>query len=96
MTNEKIDAICEQAVTTWGAGHQAIKTCEEMAELIVALAKRINDSPIEDEAIVDELADVSICLRQMILYFGVEDVVERIDYKIERLALAIENNSGAI
>lgn len=68
---------------------QAIKTCEELAELTVQLSKRLNGSPTTNEAIIDEIADATIMVRQMRNLFGHDVVDMRIDHKLTKLNIAL-------
>ena len=72
----------KKATKKWGWDAQIDQIIEEMAELTVALNKYKRKKLFEDksinkdfiENIFTELADVSICLEQMIDYFGEESV----------------------
>lgn len=84
-------AVYENAIAQYGMGEQILKAIEEMAELTNELAKSINPSSTTLDRIVDEIADVTIMMEQMRLLFDVnQDVQERIDYKVERLAQRIK------
>ena len=76
----------------YGLPLQKGKAIEELGELIVALQKDIlssvissdNDNTLSDE-IVDEIADVTIVLKQLIKLSGSEDELnKRIVYKLTR------------
>ena len=76
----------------YGLPLQKGKAIEELGELIVALQKDIlssvissdNDNALSDE-IVDEIADVTIMLNQLVKLSGSEDELnKRIVYKLTR------------
>lgn len=78
---------------TYGLQHQSYKAIEEMCELGQALLKWWDDKPEGDtvsmlnlrENVIDELADVSIMLAQLVYGFDAsEEVLNRMDYKLDR------------
>ena len=82
--------ICRGALDTFGAEAQVMMAIEEMSELTKELCKyrRGRDNV---EAIAEEIADVEIMLRQMMLLFDCrEDVDKFCRYKLERLARRVE------
>lgn len=88
---EKFDEFFFAAVIKWGEESQIGMAIEECAELIVAARKlsRVGGrvvSPTALEAFVDEIADVTIMMRQMALLVGVACVEERIAFKVARLS----------
>ena len=60
------------AIKKWGINSQIDMCIEECAELIVVLAKlgRKKNGISDLKEVVGELADVDICISQMILIFG--------------------------
>lgn len=75
-------------VETYGSDKQEDMAIEECSELIKAILKfrrsNTKDSDLRD-AIIDEIADVQIMLTQLGIIFNcVEEVNERIDFKIDR------------
>lgn len=85
--------IYNKAMNKWGWVAQTDQTIEEMAELMVAFNKqkrntiykeKMNKDEIDDNLFI-ELADVYICLEQMINYFGKEKVEEKINSQLTRL-----------
>ena len=75
-------------VETYGSDKQEDRAIEECSELIKAILKfrrsNAQDSDLRD-AVIDEIADVQIMLTQLGIIFNcVEEVNERIDFKIDR------------
>lgn len=75
-------------VETYGSDKQEDMAIEECLELIKAILKfrrsNAKDSDLRD-AVIDEIADVQIMLTQLGIIFNcVEEVNERIDFKIDR------------
>lgn len=75
-------------VETYGSDKQVDMAIEECSELIKAILKfrrsNAKDSDLRD-AVIDEIADVQIMLTQLGIIFNcVEEVNERIDFKIDR------------
>lgn len=91
MTPEEELEILKDALYCFGYSHQKLKTIEEMSELTKELCK--NESM---EHIAEEIADVLIMVSQMILYFDLQDLVEKYkDQKLHRLrVLLFEMNYG--
>ena len=73
-------------INTYGTKPQQDIAIEEMSELQKAILKhRRYGSKETEQAIIDEIADVSIMLEQLkIIYSCSKEVEERIDYKIDR------------
>lgn len=75
-------------VETYDSDKQEDMAIEECSELIKAILKfrrsNAKDSDLRD-AVIDEIADVQIMLTQLGIIFNcVEEVNERIDFKIDR------------
>lgn len=78
--------ICRRALEAIGAQAQVMMVIEEMSELTKELCKhrRGRDNV---KAIAEEIADVEIMLRQMVMLFDCAGQVETFRrYKLERLA----------
>lgn len=83
------EAICEDALDTFGIEHQMDKCIEECAELINALEKyRLGRALSPD--VVTEIADVMITCVQMSIVFGRVAVVHEEARKLKRLEKRIE------
>ena len=75
---------CRMIANHYGVDSQNLIAIEEMSELTKELCKHERKFHRERE-IVEELADVSIMIEQLISLFNVEDkVYEVIDYKLDR------------
>ena len=82
--------VYESAIKHWGADAQALKAIEELAEVIVEIAKWWNN--IGDiEHMAEETADATIMLEQLRLMHDINGKVNAyMDEKIERLQKRIE------
>ena len=92
------------ALKVFGEEAQMDKAVEELAELIVAIQK-FKQSSVNDNTstktmmkrvadITDELADVTIIIKQLSIIFGERDVEKRINFKLKRLNSRIELFNG--
>lgn len=97
MKRSQKRAIYAQALNRYGLNSQVFMVFEEMGELQDALAKYIRGR-VTTEAVITELADVSIMVEQMAQYFGVEDFRIEKERKLDRLAIRLSspntNNSN--
>ncbi len=85
--------VLKRAIATYGTKAQVDMAIEEMSELTKALCKERRsdlDSSKHTETVanvIEEIADVAIMLRQMMIIFDHDNEVEGIiQYKIDRLA----------
>lgn len=78
------DAI-KQIARHYGFRHQAIKTAEECSELAAAMNKLVNGEGGRN-AVVEEMADVQIMLRQMQYLMRIDhsEISAMVDYKVNR------------
>ena len=98
MTKEQRQKLYDQAEKEWGLVAQYDQAVEEMGELIVAINKykrkclygEVKNNEKAEEALVEELADVSMCLEQLIGYMGEDKVALMLDKKLEKLKHEIE------
>lgn len=86
MTEQEI---YQKAVAQYGVEPQVKMAIEEMAELTNAFMKFDRGRNTVDD-IVEEIADVTIMMRQMALIFGQKAVDLQIAYKTQRLAKRME------
>ena len=93
---EALSAGGASALENFGTRPQMIKACEEMGELITVLCKKLNGSPVTDEAIIDEVADVLTMSHQMYAIFDKAAIDKRIVYKLDRLLSAIRKRNGGV
>lgn len=98
MNKEERQTIYKKAEELWGLVAQYDQAIEEMAELTVAINKykrkylygEYKSDPKIEENLIEELADVKMCMEQLWRYVG-EDKVERVlDSKFEKLKKLID------
>ena len=98
MTEQERLKVYEKATKLWGLVAQYDQCVEEMGELIVAINKfkrkvlykeYKGDSKIIDN-LVEEIADVSICLEQMRYFFKDHNIDEVIEKKMQKFLGQIE------
>ena len=77
--------IYRKAIETYGVEAQTKMAIEEMAELTNALMKFARGRNTVDD-IIEEIADVTIMMRQLAIIYGQKAVDLQIDYKTQRLA----------
>ena len=84
------DEICRAALETFGEWAQMAMAVEEMSELTKELCKyRRGRNNVE--SIAEEIADVQIMLRQLVILFDCKETVDKYRrYKLERLAKRIK------
>ncbi len=78
------DEILRKAIRHYGEQKQKLLTIGEIGELLALVGKLAQGRDASAEWI-DEVADVTIMLRQMALIIGTAAVEARIDYKVNRL-----------
>lgn len=82
--NEHERQVFNKALSEYGITSQKMMTIEECAELINALAK-LARGRVSQMDIITELADVSIMVDQMSLFFGEELFKQERERKVNRL-----------
>jgi NTP pyrophosphatase (non-canonical NTP hydrolase) len=85
------DEIFANAIFKWGKDAQLKMAIEECSELIKAICKSYRSGGGMSDEIVDEVADVTIMMRQLALMAGYIRVDERIEFKMGRLKDRVEN-----
>ena len=86
FTRKERQTIYEKAIDHYGVTRQLWKAVEEMSELTKELAKYAAAGETTREALIDEIADVTVMMEQLRLIFGVDASVRiRVDYKAHRL-----------
>lgn len=98
MTEEQ-KAKCHKIADHYGEEHQMLKAVEEMAELTQAILKR-RTCEWAYTAFVEELADVSIMLEQMVHFCeknhgGSKYLAETIGAKLDRQLERMESENDA-
>lgn len=85
MTETEKVILYTKVLDAWGYEAQEKMVHEEIGELLSALGKisRGRATPME---VITELADVSIMIEQMAVYFGLDDFKAEKEYKLQRLA----------
>lgn len=84
----------ERIIQQNGSTMQMIVAMEEMSELTKELSKNIRGFNNRD-AIIEELADVYVCLMELeiIHQIKIQDLIEMVNAKIERLEERMNNES---
>lgn len=89
--NTNHDGVLETALRRFGIENQTRMLFEEMAELQDALCKLSRDR-VTAEAVITEIADVKIMLRQLELHYGEDAVAAETERKLQRLIELIEHD----
>ena len=89
MINEKFKQTCQRALDVFTFPEQREMMLEEMNELGLTLQHH-RRGRIAAAAVVEEIADVMIVAYQMAIAFGVDNVQDMIDYKLDRLNKRID------
>ncbi len=76
--------IYKKTISRWGNDAQYDQMVEECAELITAL-KHFRRGKVNQQAVVDELADVTLMLGQLTWMFGTERVEDAVQLKLQKL-----------
>ncbi|MDW7643477.1 MAG: antitoxin [Desulfuromonadales bacterium] len=77
----------------WGEEAQYDQAVEECAELIASL-KHLKRGKVEEEVIIEELADVTLMVGQLTYMFGEERVQKAVERKIAKLRGLLEHDGG--
>jgi len=91
MNTEERQRIYEAALDAWDVKDQAMKCCEECAELIQAIMKfflfgRPKNKEKHRNNVIEEVADVMVTTKQIIISLDIEQEVEdQIDKKLKRV-----------
>ena len=83
------DDILRDAIKTFGKRHQANMAVGEIGELLALFGREVQGRTTRDEWI-DEIADITVMSRQLALMIGIEEVEDRVEFKIKRLQEKIE------
>lgn len=90
LTDDEIDNIITDAISTFGKENQIMKLFEEMSELQNAICKHSCGRSTNND-VCEEIADVMIVCMQMAEIFGVDNVEKFALLKMKRLKQRIEN-----
>lgn len=74
----------EKTIAKWGVDAQYDQAIEECAELIATL-KHLKRGKVDQESVVNELADVYLMIGQLIYMFGPDRVDAAVQHKIDKL-----------
>lgn len=87
---------CAKIAQHYGEGPQLLILQEECAELIQAASKIRRDAPGAYEHFIDELADVSIMIQEMVSFMDDDErtklhkkINEKINRQLERIAKGV-------
>lgn len=80
--------IYQAAVQKWGREAQFEQVIEECAELIAAI-KHFRRGKTNEQAVVDELADVLLMVGQMVYMLGEDRVSVSVGEKVEKLVVLL-------
>lgn len=73
------------ALIRYGTGMQCIVAVEELSEAQKEICKALRGK-LDKDHLAEEIADATIVLEQMRIFFGINDMVcEKMDEKIQRL-----------
>lgn len=94
---EQREELYIKAIEKWGEYSQLDQCLEEMAELMVAINKykRLN-MDLKDrkqeimENLVEEIADTKLCIEQMEMMFGKDNVSDMVDRKMKKFKKCFE------
>ena len=88
MPNERL---YQATLNKWGEDAQYDQAVEECAELITAL-KHFRRGKVDQQAVIDEIADVTLMLGQLTWMFGTELVEASVQEKLEKLNKLLESS----
>ena len=94
MTDSEKNQLFEQVLTKWGIINQVFMVMEECGELIQALSKvrraerEGRDSSVARVHLIEEMADVYICLKQLTELYDIRDW--ELQYEINRKCMRQE------
>ena len=84
-----LETVYQATLDKWGEDAQYDQAVEECAELIAAL-KHFQRGKIDKQALIDELADVTLMLGQLTWMFGQAEIDAAIKGKLEKLNSLLE------
>ena len=84
MNTQEINKILTDAIYTYGEDSQIWMAIEEMSELSNALAK-YRRGRVTREDVCEEIADVAIMMIQLSKIFGLDDISNYLERKLDRL-----------
>lgn len=94
MTDTEKVLLYSKVLSAFGIDAQVFMVMEETGELLSALAKA-NRGRVTSAEIITELADVSIMMEQMAVYFGLDEFRAEKERKLQRLKERLEKHLDA-
>lgn len=86
MDYSKLQKVCFDAIKMYGSKLQLRQLQEECSELAIAVSHFVREREGARDEMIEEMADVYICLRQAIFILGCcDDFNVAVDLKIDRL-----------
>jgi len=79
----------QKTIDKWGKEAQFDQMTEECAELIAAL-QHFRRGKIDQQAVIDEIADVTLMLGQLTWMFGPEQIEAAVQKKLKKLDKLLE------
>lgn len=79
-----MQSIYQKTISRWGDDAQYDQMVEECAELITAL-KHFRRGKVNQQVVIDELADVTLMLGQLTWMFGTDQVEKAVQQKLQKL-----------
>ena len=79
----------QKTIDKWGKEAQFDQMTEECAELIVSL-QHFHRGKIDQQAVIDEIADVTLMLGQLTWMFGPEQIEAAVQKKLKKLDKLLE------
>lgn len=89
MTDTEKVILYSKVIKAWGIESQIDMVMEETGELLSALGK-IKRGRVTNKEVITELADVSIMVEQMAVYFDLDSFREEKERKLTRLKERLE------
>lgn len=86
---EDFEDLLQQATDMWGEESQMLLAIEECGELIAVLSQYMRGRKTKAD-VIEEIADVSLVMRQLRLLFGQNEVTLIEINKIKRLKMRLE------
>lgn len=85
-------SLYKQAVDKFGKNNQLAVAMGEMAECSAEIAKIfINQREVDEKALLLEIADVAIMMKQMEVIYG-QDLIDAVNTKLKKVKYHVENN----
>lgn len=89
----KYREIYAKTISKWGEKAQYDQTIEECAELITSL-QHFARGKVDEDAVVNELADVFLMVGQLTYMFGEDKLSESVEKKIAKLNALLEEDGA--